>query len=150
MTFERLTSSCLLSEFPGGQYLHFDVAAHWAVIQAQSWRQSAPLLVFDEIHKMLDWKGWLRGVYDDRAASQSVLVTGSARMETFHQAGESLAGRYFSLRLHPFSVRECCDSTQASPYVALTHLLARGGFPEPALPSSGRKPKRFNWCANAR
>src|ERR1035437_3199983 len=126
-------SQQLLSEFPGGQYLNFDVAAHRAVIQAQSWRQSAPLLVFDEIHKMRNWKSWLKGVYDGRAPGQSMLVTGSARMDTFRQAGESLAGRYFRLRLHPLSVREWCDSTQVSPHVALAHLLARGGFPEPAL-----------------
>ena len=126
-------SKQLLAEFPGGQYLNFDVAPDREVIQKQSWRQSAPLLVFDEIHKMPDWKSWLKGVYDGRSPGQSVLVTGSARMETFRQAGESLAGRYFSLRLHPLSVREWCDANQATPQAALTHLLTRGGFPEPAL-----------------
>ena len=35
-------SQQLLAEFPGGQYLNFDVAAHRAVIQAQTWRHSAP------------------------------------------------------------------------------------------------------------
>jgi predicted AAA+ superfamily ATPase len=129
-------SQQLLREFPNGQYLNFDVAAHRAVIQAQSWRQSAPLLVFDEIHKMRDWKSWLKGAYDGRVPGQSVLVTGSARMDTFRQTGESLAGRYFRLRLHPLSVREWCDVTQANPHAALTHLLARGGFPEPALAAS--------------
>lgn len=133
----------LLNEFPGGQYLNFDVAAHRAVIQAQSWRQSAPLLVFDEIHKMRDWKSWLKGVYDGRAPGQMVLVTGSARMDTFRQAGESLAGRYFRLRLHPLSVREWCNASQASPHAALTHLLARGGFPEPALGSSDADAQRW-------
>lgn len=136
-------SQRLLSEFPGGQYLNFDVAAHRAVIQTQSWRMSAPLLVFDEIHKMRAWKDWLKGVYDGRAPGQSVLVTGSARMDTFRQAGASLAGRYFRLRLHPLSVREWCDSTQALPHAALTHLLARGGFPEPALQSSDADAQRW-------
>lgn len=136
-------SQQLLNEFPGGQYLNFDVAAHRAVIQSQSWRQSAPLLVFDEIHKMRDWKNWLKDVYDGRAPGQSVLVTGSARMDTPQSAGESLAGRYFRLRLHPLSVREWCDSTQASPHVALTHLLARGGFPEPALAGSDADAQRW-------
>lgn len=136
-------SQQLLSEFPGGQYLNFDVAAHRAVIESQSWRQSAPLLVFDEIHKMRDWKAWLKGVYDGRAPGQSVLVTGSARMDTFRQAGESLAGRYFRLRLHPLSVREWCDSTRVTPQAALTHLLARGGFPEPALAVSETDAQRW-------
>ena len=66
-------SQQLLNEFPGGQYLNFDVAAHRAVIQAQSWRMSAPLLVFDEIHKMRDWKSWLKGVYDGRAAGHPLI-----------------------------------------------------------------------------
>ena len=136
-------SQQLLSEFPLGQYLNFDVAAHRAVIQAQSWRQSAPLLVFDEIHKMRDWKNWLKGVYDGRAPGQAVLVTGSARMDTFRQAGESLAGRIFGLRLHPLSVREWCEATPASPHAALTHLLMRGGFPEPALADSDVDAQRW-------
>ena len=136
-------SQQLLAEYPGGQYLNFDVAAHRAVIQSQSWRQSAPLLVLDEIHKMRDWKSWLKGVYDGRAPGQAVLVTGSARMDTFRQAGESLAGRYFRLRLHPVSVREWCDSTGACAHAALTHVLARGGFPEPVLASSDADAQRW-------
>ncbi|MDP2368921.1 ATP-binding protein [Rhodoferax sp.] len=136
-------SQQLLGEQPGGQYLSFDVVAHRSVIQSQSWRQSAPLLVFDEIHKMRDWKAWLKGVVDGRAPGQSLLVTGSARMDTFRQTGESLAGRYFRLRLHPLSVREWCDGTGATPHAALTHLLARGGFPEPALATSDTDAQRW-------
>ena len=136
-------SQQLMALQPGAQYLNFDVAAHRAVIQAQSWRQSAPLLVFDEIHKMKDWKSWLKGVADGRAPGQQVLVTGSARMDTFRQAGESLAGRYFRLRLHPLSVREWRTHTQVSPQVALTHLLERGGFPEPALANTDTDAQRW-------
>ena len=136
-------SQQMLSEHPGGQYLNFDVAGHRSVIQSQSWRQSAPLLVLDEIHKMRDWKAWLKGVIDGRAPGQSLLVTGSARMDTFRQIGESLAGRYFRLRLHPLSVREWCDATGATPHAALTHLLARGGFPESALAASDADAHRW-------
>lgn len=136
-------SQQLLREFPGGQYLNFDVPAHRSVIQTQSWRQSAPLLVFDEIHKMRDWKSWLKGAYDGRTPGQAVLVTGSARMDTFRQAGESLAGRYFRLRLHPLSVREWCDASQATPHEALTHLLSRGGFPEPTLAATDIDAQRW-------
>ena len=136
-------SQQLLAEFPGGQYLNFDVAAHRAVIQAQSWRHSAPLLVLDEIHKMPDWKNWLKGVVDGRAPGQAVLVTGSARMDTFRQTGASLAGRYFRLRLHPLSVREWSEASQVPPQAALTHLLARGGFPEPVLASTEADAQRW-------
>jgi len=136
-------SQQLLAEFPGGQYLNFDVAAHRAVIQAQTWRHSAPLLVLDEIHKMPDWKNWLKGVVDGRAPGQAVLVTGSARMDTFRQTGASLAGRYFQLRLHPVSVREWSEASQVSPQQALTHLLSRGGFPEPVLASTEADAQRW-------
>lgn len=136
-------SQQLLSEHPGGQYLNYDVAAHRSVIQSQGWRQSAPLLVLDEIHKMRDWKAWLKGVIDGRAPGQALLVTGSARMDTFRQTGESLAGRYFRLRLHPLSVREWCDANQTTPHAALTHLLARGGFPEPALAANDADAQRW-------
>lgn len=60
-------------------------------------------------------------------------MTGSARLDTFRQGGESLAGRFFGWRLHPVSVREWCEQTGATPEAALDHLLERGGFPEPCL-----------------
>ena len=133
----------LVDELPNAQYLNYDVAAHRAVMMAQSWRMSAPLLVLDEIHKMRDWKTWLKGVVDGRAPGQQLLVTGSARMDTFRQSGESLAGRYFRLRLHPLSVREWSEQAQASPQVALTHLMERGGFPEPALAQTNEDAQRW-------
>ena len=136
-------SQQLVSELEGSQYLNFDVAAHRAVIQAQRWRQSAPLLVLDEIHKMRDWKTWLKGVFDGRAPGQQILVTGSARMDTFRQGGESMAGRYFRLRLHPLSVREWSEQAQVNPHAALTRMLERGGFPEPALATSPTDAERW-------
>lgn len=136
-------SQQLVQSLPGSQYLNFDVAAHRAIILAQTWRHSAPLLVLDEIHKMRDWKSWLKGVCDGRAPGQQLLVTGSARMDTFRQSGDSLAGRYFRLRLHPLSVREWSQQTGATPQAALTHLLERGGFPEPALADTANDAQRW-------
>jgi predicted AAA+ superfamily ATPase len=123
----------LMQSFGNAQYLNWDVLADRAVLQRQSWNPRAGLLVMDEIHKMPKWKGWLKGVMDGRAAGQALLVTGSARMETFRQGGESLAGRYFAFRLHPISVREWCEQQGACPADALDHLMERGGFPEPCL-----------------
>jgi predicted AAA+ superfamily ATPase len=140
---KTMLSRHLEAELPGAQYLNYDVAAHRAVMLAQSWRSSAPLLVLDEIHKMPGWKSWLKGVADGRAPGQQLLVTGSARMETFRQSGESLAGRYFRLRLHPLSVREWSEHMQTTPMLALTHLLQRGGFPEPALAPSDDDAQRW-------
>ena len=99
----------------------------------QSWSPSAGLVVFDELHKMAGWKAWLKGVFDGRRESQSLLVTGSARLDTFRQTGESLAGRYFSWRLHPVTVKEWVSVSGATPEAALARILERGGFPEPFL-----------------
>ena len=123
----------LMGKFNGAQYLNWDVLADRMVLQNQSWSPAADLLVMDEIHKMPNWKTWLKGVIDARPTGKALLVTGSARMDTFRQSGESLAGRYFSFRLHPISVHEWCTQEGVSPAIALDHLLERGGFPEPCL-----------------
>jgi predicted AAA+ superfamily ATPase len=86
----------LAAEVPGAQVLNWDVLADRRVMLAQSWLPDAKLVVFDELHRMPNWKPWLKGVFDGRAPGQSILVTGSARLETFRQSGESLAGRFFS------------------------------------------------------
>ena len=133
----------LLAEFDDAQYLNYDVPEHRRVLTARAWNKKARLLVFDEIHKMSAWKPWLKGVFDGRAEGQALLVTGSARMDTFRQAGESLAGRYFKLRLHPISVREWREQTGATASDALTHLLKRGGFPEPCLAATDEEADRW-------
>lgn len=133
----------LMRSFENAQYFNWDVLPGRAVLQRQSWSPRAGLLAMDEIHKMPDWKAWLKGVADGRSAGQALLVTGSARMETFRQAGDSLAGRYFSFRLHPVSVREWCEQTDATPAAALDHLLARGGFPEPCLAADSIQADRW-------
>lgn len=133
----------LMSSFVSAQYLNWDVLQDRAVLQRQSWNPRASLLVMDEIHKMRDWKAWLKGVVDGRSLKQALLVTGSARMETFRQGGDSLAGRYFAFRLHPISVREWCEQQQAVPADALDHLLTRGGFPEPCLAANAVQADRW-------
>jgi predicted AAA+ superfamily ATPase len=126
----------------GGQSLNYDVPEDRAILLNQRWNARAPLLVFDEIHKMPGWKAWLKGVYDGKPPQQQILVTGSARLDTFRAGGESLAGRFAAWRLHPVSVREwqahqTLVGGDASADAALAHLLNRGGFPEPCLESAG-------------
>ena len=123
----------LATAWPAAQIFNWDVADDRRVILRQSWSPRAGLVVFDELHKMKDWKRWLKGVYDGRSEGQSILVTGSARLETFRQSGESLAGRYFAWRLHPITVKEWVATSGATPEAALERLLERGGFPEPFL-----------------
>jgi hypothetical protein len=133
----------LMSSFESSQYLNWDVLQDRAILQRQSWNPRAKLLVMDEVHKMREWKGWLKGVVDGRAQGQALLVTGSARMETFRQGGDSLAGRYFAFRLHPFSVRELCEQRHLDAAAALDHLLIRGGFPEPCLAADAIEADRW-------
>jgi predicted AAA+ superfamily ATPase len=123
----------LMQHYPRAQYLNWDVPADRKLIADGAWSPRAGLVILDEIHKMRDWKGFLKGAWDGRSEGQAMLVTGSARMDTFRQGGESLAGRYRSWCLHPFSVRELVEVAGFSPEAALDRLLERGGFPEPCL-----------------
>ena len=123
----------LMSYFQNPLYLNWDIPEHRVRLQKQDWYDLHDVVVMDEIHKMANWKQWLKGVTDAKASGTSLLVTGSARMETFRQAGESLAGRYYAYKMHPISVKELCANTSKSPSEALEHLLERGGFPEPCL-----------------
>ncbi|MBI3259124.1 MAG: DUF4143 domain-containing protein [Ignavibacteriae bacterium] len=79
---------------------------------------------------MPQWKTYLKGIYDTKLPHQKILVTGSARLEIYNQAGDSLAGRFFLHRLLPLSPAEC-DKVGVS--YTLDHFLERGGFPEPFL-----------------
>jgi predicted AAA+ superfamily ATPase len=111
-------------------YLNFDRAADRTVIRQESWRRDADLVILDEIHKLRDWKSWIKGIYDTEAVRPRLLLTGSARLDMTRRGGtESLAGRHHLYRLHPLSVKEVSASYDCK--TALSLLLKRGGFPEP-------------------
>jgi uncharacterized protein len=133
----------LLAAYPSGQYLNFDTANDRKTITSHAWNPQAQLLVFDELHKMPRWKSWLKGVYDGKLAENKILVTGSARLDFLKKSGDSLAGRFFSLRLHPLSVAEWCAEHGTTQEQALSHLLERGGFPEAALALNADESERW-------
>lgn len=120
----------LAQEFDSWIYLNYDHLEDRRIIMEEAWLPSVELLIFDEIHKMANWKNYLKGVYDTKRGEQKILVTGSARLEIFNEVGDSLAGRYFLHRLFPLSPVEC-DKANV-PY-SLDPFLERGGFPEPFL-----------------
>ncbi|MFZ2956447.1 MAG: ATP-binding protein [Candidatus Ozemobacteraceae bacterium] len=128
-------------EFQKSVYLNNDDISDMELIRRRSWPLNTNLVILDEIHKMNGWKAFLKGTFDTRPPSQSFLVTGSARLDTFRQAGDSLAGRYFLYRLHPFSVKEL--SGNMAPYEALSILNRLGGFPEPFLSASEDEASRW-------
>lgn len=111
-------------------YLNYDFWESRALIQKQTWPVDTDLIVFDELHKMKEWKNYLKGLYDTKPVNLHILVTGSARLDTFRQSGDSLAGRFFIHHLMPLSPAECFQTNQ--PFL-LEDLIIRGGFPEPYL-----------------
>jgi len=134
-------AKALMPEFKKPQYLNYDSMSDAKIIRDATWALDTDLLILDEIHKMKGWKGMLKGAYDTRPQGQSILVTGSARLEAFRQSGESLAGRYFPCRLNPLSVRELKGSMR--PEDALGALNMLGGFPEPFLSGSDTEATRW-------
>jgi predicted AAA+ superfamily ATPase len=137
-------------------YLSWDSRPHRRQILEQSWPSDTDFLIFDEIHKYPKWKGLIKGVWDTRLHNESVLVTGSSRLDIYRRGGDSLQGRYHYYRLHPFSLREYAgrltapDFPQAPPQLAfgeaiegVAELLRWGGFPEPLLAQSERTHKRW-------
>lgn len=117
-------------EFSSFIYLNYDSSEDRRILREEAWLPSVELLIFDEVHKMPEWKNFLKGIYDTKLPFQKILVTGSARLEVFNQVGDSLAGRYFLHRLLPLSPSEC-EQVQKS--YTIDHFLERGGFPEPFL-----------------
>ena len=117
-------------EFASSIYLTYDHLEDRKIIIEESWLPETELIILDEIHKMPQWKNFLKGVYDTKPKHQKILVTGSARLEIFNQVGDSLAGRYFLHRLMPLSPAEC--KKVQTPYT-IDRFLERGGFPEPFL-----------------
>ncbi len=113
-----------------------------------------PLLAFDEIHRYRRWKLFLKGFFDKNETRCRILATGSARMDVYKRGGDSLMGRYFPYRMHPFSVAELLHpslppSTLVRPPAPLPEedwqaLLAFGGFPEPFTRRSPRFSARWN------
>jgi predicted AAA+ superfamily ATPase len=82
------------------------------------------LLILDEIHKYAKWRNLVKGLWDTHKHQLQFIVTGSARLDFYRKGGDSLAGRYFFARLHPFSLGEL-------QYENMDSLLRFGGYPEP-------------------
>jgi uncharacterized protein len=123
-------------DFTNSVYLNYDSYFDRKIIKAEAWLEKTDLLVLDELHKMPMWKNYLKGVYDTRPGGMRILVTGSARLDTFRQSGDSLAGRFFRHRLLPFSPAEV-------PAARLEPFMTRGGFPEPFLSETDTDAQRW-------
>lgn len=103
-------------------------------------RTEPPVMAFDEIHRYSRWKTFLKGFFDEYEGRCRVIVTGSARLDVYRKGGDSLMGRYFPYRVHPFSVGEIARQAVPREVVQLSApipdgdweaLKEHGGFPEP-------------------
>jgi hypothetical protein len=126
---------------PSHDYFNYDRAEDRLRLQQKSWDRDRKLVIFDELHKMRGWKSWLKGIYDTEGNQPQLLVTGSARLDTHRKVGDSLAGRYFRYRLHPFDLAEVAHEVE--PERALKQILSFSGFPEPFLRDDARFYKRW-------
>jgi len=130
----------IATKFPNSVYLNYDQHTDRKILTEQSWLDTTDLLILDELHKMPDWKNYLKGLYDTKPSSMRLLVTGSARLDVYDKLGDSLAGRYFRHRLLPFSLSEI-KQVQEEPNI--NKLIERGGFPEAYLAESTTEANRW-------
>lgn len=116
--------------------------------------ETVPVALFDELHKYPRWKQLLKGLFDTYADDVRIIVTGSSRMDTYRRGGDSLMGRYFLYRMHPFSVAEILHQDLPDPkrIVRLPRkvndkdlecLWKHGGYPEPYLKRDSRFTTRW-------
>jgi len=125
-------------------------------------------LVFDEIHKLKNWRNILKGIYDTNKEKMTLLITGSARLGWYRKSGDSLVGRYFSYQMLPLGLAEAVNDfshilmndeplqtiDKLSDYIRkiepenaedkLGALLSLSGFPEPFVKNSARFYNRWN------
>jgi predicted AAA+ superfamily ATPase len=141
-------------------YLNWDHRDDRKTILEGRFKGTAKLVIFDEIHKYLKWKNYLKGEFDQNKGKFHFLVTGSARLDLYRQGGDSLMGRYHYYRLHPFSLGEALgnksnlqiftplkfppsSNNQRASTQLFTDLFTFGGFPEPFLKKDQKTWRRF-------
>ncbi|MCX8070430.1 MAG: AAA family ATPase, partial [Thermodesulfovibrionales bacterium] len=153
----KTTLCCKLiaSAFNGQAYFNWDNRADRKLLLSASWPADVEILIFDEIHKYRQWKGFIKGEYDKMKDKFRFLITGSARLDIYRRGSDSLQGRYHYYRLHPFTLAEI----EAIPFQSevfkelpigkdfynetLNALDTFGGFPEPFTKQNKRSLRRW-------
>ncbi len=111
-----------------------------------------PVLALDELHKYRRWKLFLKGFFDTYEDRVRILVTGSSRLDVYRRGGDSLMGRYFLFRMHPFSVGEIARQSVPEEPVRPPRPIAdddwralweHGGYPEPFVRRAARFSARW-------
>ena len=139
-------------------YLNWDARDDRKNILQSQFKGNAEIILFDEIHKYKDWKNYLKGQFYKHKDDFKILVTGSARLDVYRRGGDSLMGRYYYYRLHPFSLAEFLErGNEIVPFKeivfqesgketkeALEIALKFGGFPEPLLKQNEKELRRWH------
>lgn len=141
-----------LEKNENGHYLNWDRLDHRLLFldgpeaiakqaDLSSLTKAKPLIILDEIHKFKKWKLLLKGFFDSYEKLAKIIVTGSARLDTYKKGSDSLMGRYFYYRIHPFTVAEINTPNLIENEIRQNpseikeedwlSLLKHGGFPEP-------------------
>jgi uncharacterized protein len=125
-------------------YFNYDATEDRVLLRKKNWDRSKPLVIFDELHKMKEWKRWLKGLYDKEGIPPEIVVTGSAKLDTYRKVGDSMAGRYFQYRLYPLDLKEAISvDASLDPQEIYERLMICSGFPEPFLKNSKTYYKRW-------
>ncbi len=144
-----------------GRYYNFDLDQDRAELFKSALAADAKLWILDEIHKYSRWRNWLKGLFDHHQDHHQFLITGSAKLDVYSRGGDSLAGRYFFYRFHPFTLGELLSTpipttpeeivenifgatVFSSEGAAVSKdLLKLGNFPEPFLSGSEIEAQRW-------
>ena len=130
------------------EQLIYDANAIFEDIPFNKVSKTKPIVVFDEVHKYKKWKSLIKGLFDTYKENSRIIVTGSAKLNIYQKFGDSLMGRYFLYRIHPFSIGELHHKKPSKDYFLhnpsmISHkkmeaLLSFGGFPDPYLKQDKR------------
>lgn len=118
-------------------------------------RSAIPTILLDEIHKYPRWKQFVKGFFDTYGDQVHLLITGSSHLDVYRRGGDSLMGRYFLYRMHPFTVAEVTtqnlppvDDILRTPQPIASNdfeaLWIHGGYPEPYIKRNLRFSRRWH------
>ena len=115
-------------------HLNYDSEEDRQIYLKKSWDRKKDFIIFDELHKMKNWKRWLKGLFDTEGNKPHLVVTGSAALNVYKKFGDSLAGRYFHYRVHPLDIKELLAlKFKKNPSDIIDNLMSYSGFPEPFI-----------------
>lgn len=161
----KTTLAEMLLNKTNGTYYSWDIDKHRKLIRDNELDLKTKLWVFDELHKYMYWRNWLKGVFDLHKRKHKILVTGSARLDLYSRGGDSLQGRYYFHRLHPFTLSEVLgvkipefnkipelgvEINFKTAKNVLNELMQFGGFPEPFCLSSTTEASRWRLAYGTR